>query len=400
MNVGDRVRVSLKAFSNKVRELYKANNIKYLNVLYTPDVFTIHKVIQKRTSTKRGKYSLKNSDDTLFDGYGDTVNRRKTFYKNELLKIDNESKAPTKIKSMEDANTINLVSSSSQGRKRRNTTVTEVPEAPEPVIEQVEEPPIRKKKPKQTRKQTSTPEPPKITITRSGRQAKPKKMFGEALPVGELKQFLNQSYQPTLKNLGNYNVDRTLSGQRVQVYHNPDTNKAVVVHRGSYSIQDWRTNVLALFGYKGKRYNHSKTIQDKAEAKYGKENITTLGHSLGARLAEQLGRDTSEVITLNKPTYPNDILKSDKVPDNQTDVKSSSDPVSILRGKQKGNNPIVIPSKIIANPVTEHSVNVLERLPDELMVGSSINLSSNLHSTLVNILRKQMMLSHQIKMML
>ena len=85
---GDKVRVSLKAFSNKVREMYKLDNIKYLNVLYTPDVFTIDKIVQKRTSTKRGKYSLKNMDGTVFDGYGTLATRRKTFYKNELLKIN------------------------------------------------------------------------------------------------------------------------------------------------------------------------------------------------------------------------------------------------------------------------------------------------------------------------
>lgn len=225
-------------------------------------------------------------------------------------------------------------------------------------------------------------------------------MFGEGLPVGKLKQFLKQSYQPTLRNLGNYTVDKNLSGQRVQVYHDSNSNRTVVVHRGSYSIQDWRTNVLSLFGYIGKRYNHSKHIQDKAEAKYGKDNIITLGHSLGGRLAEQLGRDTSEVITLNKPTYPNDILNSDSVPDNQTYVKTSSDPVSMLRGRQKGNEPVVILSKVLANPITEHSVNVLERLPDELMVGSSITLTLKLHSNLVSILQKQMLLSHQIKMMM
>ncbi len=30
---------------------------------------------------------------------------------------------------------------------------------------------------------------------------------------------------------------------------------------------------------------HAKEIQDKAEAKYGKENVATIGHSLGAKLA-------------------------------------------------------------------------------------------------------------------
>ena len=183
LNVGDSVRVSLKAFSNKVRELYKANNIKYLNVSYTPDVFTIHKVVQKRTSTKRGKYSLKRSDGTVFDGYGDTSNRRQTFYKNELLKIDEESTAPTKIKSIEDANKINLVSSSLQSRKTRDALPIEALETPKRVIEQAPELPIRTKKPKQVKKQTFTPEPPKKTITRSGRHAKPTKMFGESIKL-------------------------------------------------------------------------------------------------------------------------------------------------------------------------------------------------------------------------
>ena len=91
--------------------IYKANNVKYLNVLYiyTPDIFTIYKVIQKRTSTKRGKYTLQSSNGSVFDGYGTTSNRRKTFYKNELLQRDEDSTQPSKIKTMNDANVINLV---------------------------------------------------------------------------------------------------------------------------------------------------------------------------------------------------------------------------------------------------------------------------------------------------
>ena len=98
-----------------------------------------------------------------------------------MLKIDEESTAPTKIKSIEDANKINSVSSSSQSRKTRDALPIEAQETPKRVIEQGPELPIRKKKPKQVKKQTSTPELPQKTITRSGRQAKPKKMFGESI---------------------------------------------------------------------------------------------------------------------------------------------------------------------------------------------------------------------------
>ena len=88
-----------------------------------------------------------------------------TFYKNELLEIDANSSPPTKIKNMKDASTINLVDT----RMDRNTERSVVPDTDRP--------------PRQ-RKIVKVPvasEPPKITITRSGRQAKPKRMFGEAL---------------------------------------------------------------------------------------------------------------------------------------------------------------------------------------------------------------------------
>ena len=66
---------------------------------------------------------------------------------------------------MKDANTINLVDTwMDRNTERSNAPITE-------------------RAPRQ-RKEVEVPvatEPPKITVTRSGRQAKPKKMFGEAL---------------------------------------------------------------------------------------------------------------------------------------------------------------------------------------------------------------------------
>ena len=129
-------------------------------------------------------------------------------------------------------------------------------------------------------------------------------------------------------------------------------------------------------GHKGKRFNHAKKIQKQAEEKYGKNNLITLGHSQGAKWAEMLGNknNNNEVITLNKPTLPTDLLQGKKVKKNQTDIKTSKDPVSFLRGLQKGKKAKVIKSKSF-NPITEHSVNVLDRLDGNEMLGVPENIN-------------------------
>jgi hypothetical protein len=94
-----------------------------------------------------------------------------------------------------------------------------------------------------------------------------------------------------------------------------------------------------------------------------------LGDSLGAKIAEKVGNKTKEVITLNRPTIPMDIIKGKKVPKNQTDIRTSRDPVSILRPFQKASNKeITIPSKTL-NPFKEHSTDVLSRLHAETLFG-------------------------------
>jgi hypothetical protein len=68
-----------------------------------------------------------------------------------------------------------------------------------------------------------------------------------------------------------------------------------------------------------------------------------------------------EVVTLNKPVTPGDILHGKKVGKHQTDYKSSRDPVSVLRGFQKGAKAKIIKGKTF-NPLTEHGVPVLDRM--------------------------------------
>lgn len=195
--------------------------------------------------------------------------------------------------------------------------------------------------------------------------------MGKGIQVKHVQALLKKSYNKSLSDHEGYKVDRELSGRRAQVYHNEEQGKSVVVHRGTDSIQDWGTNIAMSFGIKGKRYKHAKKVQRQAEEKYGKDNLITLGHSQGGQWAEKLGQGTSQVITLNKPTVPADIVQGHRVGEHQTDIKTSGDPVSVLRGFQKGNKAKVIQSEKGANPISEHSTDTLSRLPSEKVIPSA-----------------------------
>ena len=67
--------------------------------------------------------------------------------------------------------------------------------------------------------------------------------YGKGLYGNVLRDFLSNSYKKTnqSKSLDGYQRDDSLSGQRTQVYHNNDTNKTIVTHRGTSGLQDWIT---------------------------------------------------------------------------------------------------------------------------------------------------------------
>ena len=200
---------------------------------------------------------------------------------------------------------------------------------------------------------------------------KEKEISGSGMIASDISALLKKSYNSkNPADVGDYKVDKELSGQRVQVY--TKNGKAYVVHRGTASAKDWMTNASLLVGFKGKRFKHARDIQNKAVAKYGAQNITTLGHSLGAYIGEQLGADknkSAETITLNKATLPSQIGK--KIKSNQTDIKTRADPVSVLNKLQRGHKKrtVTIKSNLINNPLKEHSVDVLDRLPQDKFIG-------------------------------
>jgi hypothetical protein len=158
-----------------------------------------------------------------------------------------------------------------------------------------------------------------------------------------------------------FTVDRKLSGKRVSVLTNQDHTKNYVVHRGTASVKDWVTDFKMALGYEGgNRFKHSARIQKKAEKKYGRENIETVGHSLGGRLAEKYGKKSSKVVTFNKAVTPRSIMESYMKPrKNQFDIRTKNDPVSALhKYERKANKTEVLSGS--KNPVKTHVLSSLK----------------------------------------
>jgi len=166
----------------------------------------------------------------------------------------------------------------------------------------------------------------------------------------ESQDLLQNSYQQTPDSIGRFQIDRDLSGRRAQVYYDPLANESVVVHRGTQGLADWGTDLGMVFGYRGKRFQHAHDVQEKANKKYQSSHMTTLGHSLGGKLAEEAGAGT-DVVTLNKAALPFQENKNK----NQLDVKNRNDLVSALHFMQEGghrpmlleNNDLLTPGNVL-----------------------------------------------------
>jgi hypothetical protein len=113
---------------------------------------------------------------------------------------------------------------------------------------------------------------------------------------------------------------------------------------------------------KSNRFQHAKAIQEQAENKYGKENVTTIGHSLGAKLAADVGGKSKEIITYNKPIIPQEILRQTRK--NETSIRTKMDPVSIL-GSFNPNIKQV--STKTMNPIAAHATSQLGEIKNEFV---------------------------------
>ena len=210
-------------------------------------------------------------------------------------------------------------------------------------------------------------------------------MEGGKLPINQIKAFLEASYdvKDTKPEINGYILDRELSNKYGKVFYNQSLKKAVVAHRGTRNAKDWRNNALIGIGaYKlSDRFKTGQLLQNQAEAKYVNYKIYTLGHSQAGQLVNLLGSKTVG-ISVN-PAYVT-ALKGEYQGKNEFTVRSSFDPVSgLTKGLQNATlnitnpnfnkrNNIVIPSTT-SNPLTEHSLSILDRLPQDMLIGRGKN---------------------------
>jgi len=200
---------------------------------------------------------------------------------------------------------------------------------------------------------------------------KHKARIGGKLAVSSLKGLLDASYDGN-DEVGNYEKDNELSSKTSKVYKDKNTGQVVVAHKGTSGLKDWMNNaVYAIGGVKAykktKRYKEAAKIQKKAEEKYGKQNISTIGHSQAGLQAELLGKNTKEIITLNKASHP--FINRSKAA-NQHDIRTKNDAVSYFTKRNNGNE-INIKSKS-KNILKEHSIDTLNRLDNNKEIGQGI----------------------------
>jgi hypothetical protein len=213
-------------------------------------------------------------------------------------------------------------------------------------------------------KSTTVRPPPPSAADQAATRAR---VMGGALTARELKRTLNASYDDVPMDATNdFKVDTELSGKRTKIFHDDATGRTVVAHRGTASIQDVGTDLGLAVGFRGKRFKHAKKVQKQAEAKYGTENLDTVGHSLAGVIAEEVGGNSRNGITMNKAVV-NPNRRNLK---NQTDIKTSNDPVSALN-RFSNNKAHVIPSQKFnpLKPFKEHTVTTLKRVKKDKQYG-------------------------------
>jgi hypothetical protein len=139
-----------------------------------------------------------------------------------------------------------------------------------------------------------------------------------------------------------------------------------VVHRGSQGLNDYMTDAAYITtGYKGDRFKNSSKVQKQAEEKYGSQNVSTIGHSLGSWLSSDVGKNSKEIINLNKP-YALFARKRD----NEINIRTKSDPFSFSLPTEDDKNKTI--NKSYWNPLYNHSVDRLQELNQDGIIGTGL----------------------------
>ena len=146
----------------------------------------------------------------------------------------------------------------------------------------------------------------------------------------KLQDAIKNSYSSSKKqkkNMSGYERDDSLSNDNQQVYYNKADNKLLYTVAGTHNLSDVGTDIMYGLGLhkKTKRYQEAHSKLREAKAKYGVNEATVVGHSLGGGIARGIATDEDKIVTYNKAAVP-----FEKQRGNETSYRTRGDWVSMF----------------------------------------------------------------------
>ena len=158
---------------------------------------------------------------------------------------------------------------------------------------------------------------------------------GGGLKANTLKSMIKSTYDRS--NVEGW--DNVMDTPEVSAFEHPSGQVVVALRGTEGTLKDWSNN--AVYGLGGEtaykltaKYRRAKERVAELEKRYNPQDITLIGHSQGALLAEIVPSKAREIITINKATRPQDFLFRRRKK-NQYDIRSRFDPVSFFPLQKK-----------------------------------------------------------------
>lgn len=140
-----------------------------------------------------------------------------------------------------------------------------------------------------------------------------------------LRSVIKNSYNPQ-DSIGDFVIDKDLSGKRSQVYINKDTNQLLYSVAGTRSGTDVLNDIRAVGGglKNTARYRHADNVLKTAKEKYPDYATTLVGHSLSGPIVSRISSAGDRTFTYNSANL------GGKDRDNVVAVRHRNDIVSVL----------------------------------------------------------------------
>lgn len=185
-----------------------------------------------------------------------------------------------------------------------------------------------------------------------------------------LQKLIEASYKRNRKaeeigKTAGFKLDHSLSNSNHKLFIDKNNNP-YIAFTGSRKVGDWLTDGALAVGLAGitPRFRNEREYTKKIKSKYKNKPLTTLGHSLGGSLSESVSDLADKTITVNKGTGFFGINK--QLRNNQTDIRTGNDPVSLLSLNQKGGKKITIKNTRFVDPIHAHTYKHLNKLKKKI----------------------------------